>query len=371
MTTHAVTPDGNGRDNQLPAHRSPAEQASRALADTRLLRMTAGAWPIPGLALPRAAPARAEVIRRLIDPRLPAAVGPNALTAADYKAFLQNNVQSEYRRVTADEVQHIVRPTRTAPALLALVVAFRTAQQAWANGPGNEAATQQALGTLVDAINDAANDIEAERTRNFASHKQVRGIQPADYTEDDRNREQRQIREGIMVEAGSAHAQKIRGFRSSTEAQTTMQGLRDNLRAAGLDDIQVAARGSAVRGTNRDNTRPYRPGTGMDDNANDSSDVDFFFFSTKLEKIVNAMTEAGLAGWRQGGNIHPDDLVKILRHKDCAKRLQRAGINGVALLAEIARFPTATKALIGRKSDVTLLRLAELANFAPNEYVLL
>ncbi len=230
------------------------------------------------------------------------------------------------------------------------------------------------LNALIVLVNIEANKIElkviSDHDNPFKLSGQAQGPEDA-------LRKDRRIREDVLVPLGNQHVNLVRGFRSVLEGSNILNGLLVALTTAGVNDANVAARGSAIRGTDRTGTRAYRPGTKDPDMSNDASDVDFFIFSSIIESNLNSLVHSMGSFWKQGGNIHPDKLLEFLdtTTKDKAlinfqQRLKVAGINVASLVTAIRRFPTSTKGVIGRKSDITLLQVNMLAKFDPKEYVL-
>jgi hypothetical protein len=305
------------------------------------------------------------MLQRRVEPAFAVWNAAGAQTADQLRTYYAEYVEPEIERVVQlgyDEV-----------AIRAQELRFRNALAGFQRHTVQFASVSQALDDLGAAVNQGA---DAAENTTLGAHQAFLGHHPRQHaweTAEDTWRGHRKVREGIMVPAGTRHRRPIRGFRSAAEADNVITGLRNGLVAAGVGDAQVAARGSAVRGTNRDRTREYRPGTGNDAMSNDASDIDFFFFSPTLEQAISAEDRPGDPMWRGGNNVHPDKLEQLLTaatYGAFQQRLGHRGINVVQLLQVLRTFPTQTKNTIGRKSDVTLLRLVELGNFAPEEYVL-
>lgn len=234
------------------------------------------------------------------------------------------------------------------------------------NYPKNISMAVEALNLLVDYTNQALDEIDVNLTESMSVPYSNQNINHADPIKQGQNQRRlaRRLREHTKVKLGESHENEVRGFKSVAEGNAVLNNILGILVANGINDGQVAIRGSAVRGMNRDKTRQYRQGTEDADMANDSSDLDFFFTSPTLEHAINCYADGN--HYEGGGNVHPDTLNDLLSNS----RLNLNGVNQPALATAINLFSNNTKTLIGRKADVTLIKVTEIASFSDDEYIL-
>ncbi len=294
--------------------------------------------------------------------------GAAAITVQDIRMFFQENVIREWTRAMTDtqgdDADDLLDAIRTAQATYngALTTARADASA------GNITALENALDGFITAIN---NGLATRDQAVVDDMHRVRGQQDiaSATVATARNAQERQARRqraDIFVTLGTAHRNEVRGFRSVAEGNATIATIRNALANNGINDSQIAIRGSAVRGTNRDNTRAYRGGIAATDNANDASDIDFFFTSQRLEAAINAYDGPNGNSYEGGGNVHPDTLHDLLHNR----RLNLHGVNQPALAAALAAFSTNTRTSLGRKADVTLVKQNTIATFTADEYIL-
>lgn len=139
---------------------------------------------------------------------------------------------------------------------------------------------------------------------------------------------------------------QIRGFKNAGEIIERVGNLRNRLIKLGLDDVEIAIRGSSVTGlSSKGDLFRWTEKTG----GLKPSDVDFFFISPKLEEKVKK-----LGGNFVSGRLKPETLKQLFPE----------------IANTLTEFSQKTTTQIGRKADASLLQKNILNSLEPGSFII-
>lgn len=278
-------------------------------------------------------------------------VGRGAATKLEMKTFYHQYVQHEVKRLLELPIDDDVKEEMNAAHQLFISYLIIKA-------PLNE--VFQKLNKLVIKTNIASDNYDGLLDSSL--------LNPY-LTEEQIFRVERTRRKDSLPFVGNVKGMPLRGVKSKTEGEMILNNLQTALTnnlGPGYALGNVGVRGSAITGVRSRTEQPFEYGIGQFQTTDQSSDLDFFFTCPPLEARIRATQGAlGNRGINASGTMNAQYLRGWLN-------LPGNGYpNANALLQALQTFSNNTKALTGRKSDVTFVGGATAAGLMTDKSTLI